>query len=267
MKAKKSFGQHFLVDETAVQQIVAEARIGKNDLVVEISPGRGALTELLVASAGRVVAIEIDKDLCSLLRQQFSQAENFNLIEADVQHVDLEQIVEESGFSSAILVGNLPYHITGLLLRQILGARGKFRHAVIMVQREVARRITSPPGSKAYGVLTAVAQTSCVPGLLFDLPPSAFDPPPKVHSSVLRLEFDACPLFSIEDSGLFMKVVHAGFQQRRKMLKNTLRQLFGGNEPLLNEILEEAGVDSSLRPEAVSIGQFEQIARGWHKRS
>jgi 16S rRNA (adenine1518-N6/adenine1519-N6)-dimethyltransferase len=138
--------------------------------------------------------------------------------------------------------------------------------AVIMVQREVARRITAKPGNKDYGVLTTVTQINCVPQLIFDLPPSYFEPPPKVHSSVLRLQFDGAPQFIVEDQDLFLKVVHASFQQRRKMLRNTLRSLFDGNDDLLIEILQEAGVDATLRPEAVPVGQFELIARAWDKR-
>jgi len=266
MKAKKSLGQHFLIDSMAIQRIVAEAKIDTDSLVIEIGPGRGALTEYLVRLGARVLAIEIDKDLCGILRKQYAQNTNFDLIEGDIQLADLKQLVKDAGFSRAILIGNLPYHITGILMRQILDARDELHHAVIMVQREVARRITAEPGNKDFGVLTTVTQINCVPHLLFDLPPSSFEPPPKVHSSVLRLRFDCAPLYSVVDQDLFLKVIHAGFQQRRKMLRNTLRPLFGGDEVLLEEILEEAGVASTLRPEAVSVDQFERIARTWHKR-
>lgn len=266
MKAKKALGQHFLIDGGAIRQIVDEAQIGADDLVIEIGPGRGALTGLLVKRAAQVVAIEIDEDMCHILRRQFAQSKNFSLIAKDVQEVDLCALVKNKKFSRAILVGNLPYHITGILMRQILGARDVLSNAIIMVQREVAHRIVAKPGNKDYGVLTAVAQITCVPQLLFDLPPTFFEPPPKVHSSVLRLKFNGISQFSVVDHDLFLKVVHAGFQQRRKMLRNTLRTLFGGNGSLLVDILQEAGVDATLRPEAVSVDQFELIARAWDKR-
>jgi 16S rRNA (adenine1518-N6/adenine1519-N6)-dimethyltransferase len=266
VKAKKSLGQHFLIDGSAIRQIVDAAKIGADDLVIEIGPGRGALTGLLVKQAAQVLAIEIDEDMCHILRRQFANDKNFSLVAADVQLVDLCELVQNQGFSRAILVGNLPYHITGILMRQILSARDVLSKAVIMVQREVARRITAKPGNKDYGVLTTVTQINCVPQLIFDLPPSYFEPPPKVHSSVLRLQFDGAPQFIVEDQDLFLKVVHASFQQRRKMLRNTLRSLFDGNDDLLIEILQEAGVDATLRPEAVPVGQFELIARAWDKR-
>ena len=266
MKAKKSLGQHFLIDGQAIQNIVAEAQIGPDDLVVEIGPGRGALTEFLVRRAGRVVAIEIDTDLCGLLKRQFAEQANFSLIAEDVQQVDLKTLVREANFARAVLVGNLPYHITGTLLRQIFDAREVFHHAVIMVQREVAHRLTAVPGNKSYGVLTTVAQINSVPKLLFDLPPASFEPPPKVHSSVLKLNFECAPQYTVADQDLFLKVVHASFQQRRKMLRNTLRPLFGGDDIVFQEILTEACVADTLRPEAVSVEQFEHIARAWHMR-
>ena len=267
MKAKKSLGQHFLIDGKSIQAIVDAARIDTDDLVIEIGPGRGALTEFLVRRGAQVVAIEIDNDLSNSLRKQYAMYSNFSLIAKDVQLVDIKQLVGDAGFSRAILIGNLPYHITGLLIRQILEAREVLRRAVIMVQREVAHRMTATPGKKDYGVLTTVTQTNSVPELLFDLPPSYFEPPPKVHSSVLRLGFEGAPLYSVADQVLFLKVVHAGFQQRRKMLRNTLPTLVDGDEILLNEILAEADVDASLRPEAVSVDQFERIARIWQNKT
>ena len=265
MKAKKSLGQHFLIDGNAIRQIVDEAKINADDLVIEIGPGRGALTEFLVRRAGQVVAIEIDKDLCGLLERQFASHQNFRLIADDVLQVDLVQLVKEAGFPRAILIGNLPYQITGILMRQIFEARDVFHHAIIMVQREVARRLTAQAGNKDYGVLTTVTQISSVPQLLFDLPPSFFDPPPKVHSSAVRLRFDCEPLYSVVSRDQFLKVVHVAFQQRRKMLRNTLRPLFA-DDVLLHEILDEVGIDATLRAEAVSVDRFEKIARAWQKR-
>ena len=150
-------------------------------------------------------------------------------------------------------------------MRQILDAREVFHSAIIMVQREVARRLTAQAGNKDYGILTTVTQISSVPQLLFDLPPSFFDPPPQVHSSAVRLRFACDPLYLVVDRDLFLKVVHAAFQQRRKMLRNTLRSLFG-DDTLLHEILDEVGVEATLRAEAVSIDGFEKIARAWQKR-
>lgn len=265
VRAKKSLGQHFLNDDGAVLKIVEAAQIEAHNTVVEIGPGLGALTENLVAVAQRILAVEIDGELCGYLRQKFAHTKAFELVQNDVRQVNLLGLVCDVEQADAVLVGNLPYQITGALIRQILDARKAYRQAIIMVQREVAQRMVAQPGGKDFGVLTAVTQINCVPELLFDLPPASFDPPPKVHSSVLRLRFDCDPLFQVSDEGVFLKVVHAAFQQRRKMVRNTLRALLG--QETLIEVLAQADIDGSLRPEALRIDQFDRIAQIWSHRS
>ncbi len=261
MKAKKSLGQHFLNHGPSIQHIVDAAGIGAKDLVVEIGPGHGVLTGLLLERAGRVIAIEIDDNLCGKLAERFAHVGHFQLIHRDVQQVDLATLVHESGCRRAILVGNLPYFITGILLRQITDARHAWLRAVIMVQREVAQRMVALPGCKDYGVLSAVIQVRCIPRRLFDLPPDAFSPPPKVHSSVLSLDFETPSPYHLENEAQFLQVVRTAFQQRRKMLHNTLRPLILQKGTDFQMVFEAAEVDGNLRPEAVSIEKFERICR------
>ncbi len=187
IKPKKGLAQHFLTDVGAVQRIVRAAGVQADDLVVEIGPGRGALTGRLLAQAGKVIGIERDEALCDFLRSRFGHG--LRLRNQDVLTVDFSNLILEEGFDRAILVGNLPYYITGAVIRRILDARSRFRRAVLTVQREVARRIVAAPGNRDYGVLSIAVQLHSDPKMLFDLAPGVFHPAPRVFSSVIRLDF------------------------------------------------------------------------------
>ena len=251
MKPKKSLGQHFLTNGASAARIVEAAQIGKEDWVVEIGPGRGALTGFLLAQADRVIAIEIDEKLCDLLAAQFGS--QLKLVSEDVRRVNLPALVAPR--DKAILVGNLPYHITGALIGQITDARGVWKRAVIAVQREVGQRMIAQPGSKTYGVLSIATQVRCTARRLFDLPPAHFFPAPKVHSSVLMLDFEAPSAYDIADEKRLFGVVRAAFQQRRKMVRNALAHVVDA------EILRSAKVDGRARPETISIAGYERICR------
>ncbi|MCE2431832.1 MAG: ribosomal RNA small subunit methyltransferase A [Candidatus Latescibacteria bacterium] len=253
MKTKTRLGQHFLTDGASIERIVEAAQIDKEDLVVEIGPGRGALTGLLIEQSDRVVAIEVDRDLCDLLSNRFGS--RLKIVSDDVRRVNLPALVGIEKREKVVLVGNLPYHITGALIRQITDARRVWKRAVITVQREVGQRMIAPPGSKIYGVLSIVTQVRCVAKRLFDLPPAHFYPPPKVHSSVLVLDFEANSAYDIADERRLFGVVRAAFQQRRKMVRNALAGLVD------DEILIEANIDGRARPETISIDGFERICR------
>jgi 16S rRNA (adenine1518-N6/adenine1519-N6)-dimethyltransferase len=252
--------QHFLNDPAAADRIVEAAGVGGDDLVVEIGPGRGALTGSLVERACQVIGIEIDRVLCGRLEARYGQA--LRVVNADVLKVDLPSLVLEAGYGQAVLVGNLPYSITGSIVERVVHARQVFARAVLMVQREVARRIAARPGGKEYGILSIAVQLRARPECLFDIPPEAFSPSPKVHSSVVRLTFSPDPPDDVPDEDFFFRVVRRAFQQRRKMLKNTLLDFVCGREDLLAGVLRTSGVEPRLRPEAVSIPQFASICRG-----
>jgi len=253
VKIKKRLGQHFLAEHSSIRRIVDVVGIEADDLVVEIGPGQGALTGLLIDRARQVVAIEIDDALSKVLASQFGA--RIEIISEDVLQVNLPNLVNDYGSDKAILVGNLPYQITGALIRQIISARNVWKRAVIMVQREVGQRMVAPPGTKTYGVLSIVTQVHCVATQLFDLPPSHFYPEPKVYSSVLLLDFETDPGFDIVDENALFRVVRMAFQQRRKMVRNALSGVAD------SDVLERAGIDGRARPETIRIEGFERICR------
>jgi 16S rRNA (adenine1518-N6/adenine1519-N6)-dimethyltransferase len=258
-KPKKGLAQHFLTDAGAVHRITSAAGARADDLVVEIGPGRGALTDQLVAQSARVIGIERDEALCVFLRARFGR--RLRLCNQDVLTVDFRKLIREEGFERAILVGNLPYNITGAVIQRILDARFGFARAVLTVQREVARRIVAAPGSRDYGVLSIAVQLHTRPNILFDLTPAVFYPAPRVFSSVMRLDFDGKTPFGIQDEEFFFRVVRAAFGQRRKMLKNALLGMVNGKMEILQRVGAVADIDFRLRPEAISIPQFERICR------
>ncbi len=259
--ARRRLGQHFLSDPLSARRIVEAAEVGPGDLVLEIGPGRGALTGLLIERASRVVGIEVDPSLCSVLKRTFGDRGALTVLRANVLQVDLPGLVRKEGYGQAVAVGNLPYHITGAVIEQILDAREALRRGVVMVQREVAVRAVAHPGGKDYGILSIAVQLRTRPERVFDLPPEHFVPAPRVHSSVLKLEFADPPPVQVNDEGLFFGIVRQAFGQRRKMLKNALLGAVGGREEVLDGVLSEAGVDGHLRPEALSIQDYERICR------
>jgi 16S rRNA (adenine1518-N6/adenine1519-N6)-dimethyltransferase len=255
-KAKRSFGQNFLVDQRFVDKIVTAAKLDKSSTVVEIGPGRGSLTGELLRQAGKVVAIELDRDLASLLREQFADCPNFQLIEQDALDVDFEKIALENG-SKLKLVANLPYNMSTAILSRLIQTRHSFETMVLMYQREVVERITAPPETSERGYLTVMVEAFVAVESLFDVPPTSFRPVPKVWSSVARLtpkdvnEFDS-------DPKLFESLVSAAFRQKRKTLQNNLKQTqFGISEP--GQILENAAIDPKRRAETLTVDELQRL--------
>lgn len=259
IKPNKGLAQHFLTDDGAVQRIVRAAGVQADDLVIEIGPGRGALTGRLLAQAGAVIGIERDEALCDFLRSRFGRG--LRLRNQDVLEVDFSDLICGEGHERAILVGNLPYYVTGAVVRRVLDARRRFKRAVLTVQREVARRIVAAPGNRDYGVLSIAVQLHAHPKILFDLAPGVFYPAPAVFSSVIRLDFHAGTRYRIHDERFFFRVVRTAFGQRRKMLKNALLGMAHGRMEILQRVGATADVDFRLRPEAVSIPEYERISR------
>ena len=258
-KPNKGLAQHFLTDAGAVQKIVRAARVHANDLVVEIGPGLGALTGRLLAQSDSVVGIERDEALCDFLRSRFECG--LRLRNQDVLEVDFTELIRGEGFETAILVGNLPYYITGAVVQRILNARSRLKRAVLTVQREVAKRIVAAPGSRDYGVLSIAVQLHASPKILFDLAPGVFYPAPRVSSSVIRMDFHRETRYRIQDERFFFRVVRTAFGQRRKMLKNALLGMVHGKMEVLQRVGASADIDFRLRPEAVSIPEYERISR------
>lgn len=266
---KAKLGQNFLADSRAAERIVAAlGEIGQS-LVVEIGPGRGALTEKLVQKAGRVIAIELDRMLATQLRIQYSRYPQVEVLEGDVLKIDFRTVLHRTigplgdlrpeKPERARLLGNLPYYITSDILLHLFEFHDQFELMVIMVQREVAERIAAKPGSRDYGLLSATAQLYTQVEKLFTLPPGAFSPPPKVHSSVLRLR--VAPRF--EELNVkpeeFIDFLKLAFAMKRKTLLNNLKKRY--SEEQVRSALKQAGVRADVRAEALSLENSAGIFR------
>lgn len=247
--ARKRFGQHFLHDPAVLDRIVAAIDPRPGDNLVEIGPGHGALTALLLARAGRLTAIEIDRDLVGPLRERFGDA--LSLIEADALRADYTAL---AGGAPLRLVGNLPYNISSPLLFTLLAGEAPITDMHFMLQREVVDRIVAAPGTRDYGRLSAAVAARADAMPLFTVGPGAFKPPPRVESAVVRLRPRPAP-FDLSDAAAYDRVVTAAFGQRRKTLRNALSALLDA------DAIATAGVDPGARAETVTPAQFAALAR------
>ncbi len=263
MRAKRSLGQNFLVGSHYPQRIVDSVAPQAGETILEIGPGHGALTGLLIGSGARVVAIEIDRELIISLAQRFSGCANFTLLEADVLTTDICRLVSPA--ASARVVANLPYYISTPILQRLIDQRQCLGEMTLMMQREVADRVTAKPGGKEYGYLSILVQFYCLAEKLFDVPPGAFRPSPKVYSSVVRLRVRSRPVVAVHDDERFFKLTKALFAQRRKTILNNLRSGFHElelpNDSSFERTLLRASIEPRRRAETLSI---EEIARLLH---
>ncbi|HLH43650.1 MAG TPA: 16S rRNA (adenine(1518)-N(6)/adenine(1519)-N(6))-dimethyltransferase RsmA [Bryobacteraceae bacterium] len=252
----RRLGQHFLSRQSILHRIARAACQGFDaPLVVEIGPGKGALTAPLLQLASKVVAIEVDPFLVHYLRHKFAAALNtgrLDLIEGDVLKTEL------AAFGPAVIAGNLPYYITSPIMEKVFAMGGFWRRAVFLVQSEVASRLAASPGSRDYGYLTVQAQLGSRPEILFEAPRAAFRPPPKVDSAVVRLEpRDRIAELQLPDKAAFLKFAAACFRQKRKTLRNNLAPIYG-RERL--DAMEEGG----LRAEQLSVAELAALYRKLH---
>ena len=249
-RARKRFGQHFLHDPEVLRQIVAAIDPQPGESLVEIGPGRGALTAPLLARAGTLTAIEIDRDLARELAQRFGAA--LKLIVGDVLEADFTAL---RGPGPALrVVGNLPYNISTPLLFHLIAQRSAIRDMHFMLQREVVERMVAAPGSKSYGRLTVMLAPWVRVEALLEVPPHAFKPAPKVSSTVVRITPRGEAAFPLPDPARFERIVRAAFSQRRKTLRNALKGLVEEGQ------LRHLAIDPSLRPERLTPAQFALLA-------
>ena len=247
----KSLGQNFLKDKNILSKIIGLAELSKEDIVLEIGPGLGALTEELARLAGSVVAIEKDKKLIPHLTDLSNRLGNLKLVSEDSLKVDLRELFQGSGVK---VVSNLPYSVSTPILIKLLESRDMFSSLVLMLQLEVGERIASGPGSKKYGSISVLLQTYFDISLEFKVPPSAFWPRPKVYSVVLKMVPLKSPRADIADEQLYEKVIRAAFSSRRKMLGNSLQSAFP--KDTVQKALEASGIDPKRRAETLSIEEF-----------
>jgi 16S rRNA (adenine1518-N6/adenine1519-N6)-dimethyltransferase len=252
----KRFGQHFLDDRAALEDIADAARAGPDDLVIEIGPGRGALTELLLERAGRVTVIEIDRQLATLLRERYRGNPRVTVVEGDVLEVKFADVAD----GPFIVVGNVPYYITTPILFHALKAPLPQR-CVFLVQREVAERIVATPGSREYGALSVNVQAIARSEIVRAVPPGAFSPPPRVDSSVVRISPLDEPIIPVDELDEFRTFVLAVFGMRRKQIANVLRSTRRLSLDEANKILANEGIDPQARPETLSPLQLASLMR------
>ncbi len=252
IRARKRFGQHFLHDPGALGRIVAAIDPRPGERIVEIGPGRGALTLPLLERSGRVEVIEIDRDLVPILRERAAGRGELVVHEADVLEVDFGAL--HSGGPKLRVCGNLPYNISTPLLFHLLASRAAIADMHFMLQKEVVDRMVAPPGNKTYGRLTVMLAAACAATALFRVGRGAFQPPPAVDSTVVRLVPHPGDPFPLPDPDRFARVVAAAFSMRRKTLRNSLRGLVDA------AMFAAAGIDSERRPETLAPAEFASLA-------
>jgi 16S rRNA (adenine1518-N6/adenine1519-N6)-dimethyltransferase len=257
LRAKASWGQNFLDDEATLQRIVDAASLGPKDSVVELGAGLGHLTRLLVATGAQVIAIERDPDLLEAMGEL--RADNLRVVAANAAHADFAAL---AGKSPVVVVGNIPYQLTSTILFELLDQRAHISRAVLTMQKEVAERITAPPGGRDYGILSVLLGLHYELQNLFALQPGLFHPPPKVSSAVIRLDALANPRAEVLSEPRFRKLVKAAFARRRKQLLNSLKSDPALGEPAsLLEALRRANIDPIRRAETLSVQEFAALER------
>ena len=258
----KGLSQNFLIDGEVPARTAAAAALDRGTGVLEIGPGIGALTFELCAAAGKVVALEADPTLPPVLRETLAEFDNVTVLEGDALRADLAALAEEhfSGMRR-VVCANLPYHITSEAVEAIIDS-GAFSEAVLMVQREAAERICAEPGSRAANEMSCLVSYRCEAGILFDVPPECFLPPPRVRSAVMRLRMRERPPVQPEDEALFFTVIRAAFAQRRKTLVNALAAsgALRLDKEAARAAVQAAGLDENVRGERLSLEDFCRIA-------
>lgn len=259
----KSLGQNFLIDEGALAGILSGADISEDDCVLEIGPGFGTLTQRLCGAAKKVVCVEIDKTVIPILEENLKDFDNFEIINDDIMKIDVKSLVEQKfGSENVKVAANLPYYITTPIIMMLLESKVKFKSITVMVQKEVAKRLCASEGTKDFGAISLAVQYFCNANYLFDVPNTSFMPPPKVTSTVVRLDLLDKPRVSVKKEEMFFKTVKASFAQRRKTLLNALSNagFSGFSKAEISEILKNIGIDEKRRGETLSIDEFARLA-------
>ena len=272
---QKKFGQNFLIDERVLEKIISAAEVNKDDFVLEIGPGIGTMTQYLAENARDVMAVEIDKNLIPILSDTLSAYDNVSILNADILKVDIAKIVEEkNGGKPVKVVANLPYYITTPIIMGLFESHVPIDSITVMVQKEVADRLTASPNCKDYGVSTVLFGSCASIKKILKVKPEEFHPRPKVDSVVVRIEFhhvyENDENEASYDFSLFTKIVRSTFGHRRKTLRNTLTTsgIFANDErnksndrSLAEEALEKAGINPECRPETLDVKSFIRLTR------
>lgn len=262
-KFQKKFGQNFLIDTHVLDKIIRAANITKDDMVLEIGPGIGTMTQYLAEAAGKVIAVEIDKNLIPILEETLADYDNVRVINEDVLKVDLKKLAdEENGGRPVKVVANLPYYITTPIIMGLFENGVPLESITVMVQKEVADRMQTGPGNKDYGALSLAVQYYAEPYIVANVPPNCFMPRPKVGSAVIRLTRHTNPPVEVKDEKLMFEIIRASFNQRRKTLANGLNNSANLNfsKEKITEVIEKLGKGASVRGEALTLEEFAKLA-------
>ena len=260
---QKKFGQNFLIDDHVITKIINAAEITKDDLVLEIGPGIGTMTQYLAESAGKVITVEIDKNLIPILGETLAEYDNVTIINEDILKLDINRLVEEENDGKPIkVVANLPYYITTPIIMGLFESHVPLQSITVMVQKEVADRMQVGPGSKDYGALSLAVQYYAKPYIAANVPPNCFIPRPGVGSAVIRLTRYEEPPGMVKDESLMFKLIRASFNQRRKTLQNGI-----ANSPELpyskaqvEKALEKMGLAANVRGESLTLAEFAKLS-------
>ncbi len=258
----KSLGQNFLTDKGIIDEIIEGADIKEDDLVIEIGPGIGVLTSEAAQKAGKVVAVEIDKNLIPILSETLAEYDNVEIVNSDILKTDINALIEEhkGEMKGVKIIGNLPYYITTPIVMKILEDGVKPDSIIVMMQKEVADRIKSKPGKKAYGALSVAVQYYCEAEAIINVPRTVFVPQPNVDSTVLKLSVRPSRPVELIDEKIFFETVKGGFGQRRKTLSNALVGVCGMDKAAAIEILNTAEIDPIRRAETLDLEEFARLA-------
>lgn len=263
VRFNKGLGQNFLIDDSVLEEILNASEIGPDTCVLEIGPGIGVLTRELARQAEKVVSVEIDTKLIPLLEENVSEFQNIKIINQDFLKLDLQRLFQEEFQGKKVkVIANLPYYVTTPIIMKLLEEKPGLESIVIMIQKEVAERLTARPGSKQYGAITLAIQYYCVPQMICLVPPESFVPQPKVWSAVLRLDILKQPPVQVASEIHLFQLIKASFGQRRKTFINSVGNYpaFGTCKEDIKKVLKKLGYSENLRGETLDLVQFAQLS-------
>lgn len=261
--ASKKLGQNFLINDSIVNDIVSESKVTSEDLIIEVGPGLGNLTSRLLEKAGKVIAIELDPKMVNILQDRFSLYKNFELIYNDILKIDLKKLINDNlneNIKTAKVVANLPYYITTPIIMKLLEDNLNLESITVMVQKEVADRLSATPGDKLSGAITYSIYYYTTPKIIIDVPSSSFIPEPQVDSAVIKFDILKEPRIKVSDEKLFFKIIKSAFLQKRKTFINALlnNNIFPNRESA-EKMLLDLNIDTKIRGEKLSLEDFAKI--------
>lgn len=264
-KPKKGLGQHFLIDKNIQEKIVKACKLKKTDTILEIGPGRGEITQVLLGKVKKVIAVEIDKNLCQILKEKFSSFKNLELLNTDILKLNLSDLRGRTGLGRSRrgeerlkVIANIPYYISTPIIAHLLRFKESLEVVFLTLQKELAMRLTALPGNKDYGAFSCFVQFYAQPGILFLIKNSSFWPKPKVDSCFVQLEILPQPSVKVRNQKLFFRIIRIAFNQRRKFFKNNLTKIFPHLEVL--NYFKKFGLDKNVRAEELSLADFAKVA-------